>query len=216
MVVDGVEYSTYPPPVALLKAMEHRWAETLLKQGAMRFGSLATYRQWENAVLGDPNDGKGMFRMDGHPYETGSTNPVYAWCASMPTVTADRTLLIAKHGRYECVVSVHEPLLLIQRVRAALVRTNRTLLLHCAEVSYNRGAEVDKQTLNSQQFHFNVFQKDPAFGPDMEYRLSLTDASLRSDPEPFVDIVVGECSDIMSIEKLPNNAMQADARTSRR
>lgn len=216
MIVDGVEHSTYPPPVALVKAMERHWAETLLKQGAMRFGSLATYRQWENAVLGDPNDGEGMFRKDRHPYETGSTNPVYAWCASMPTITVDRTLLIAKHGRYDCVVRVHEPLLLIQRVHAALVRTNKTLLLHCAEVSYNRGAEVDKQTLNSQKFHFNVFQKDPAFGPDMEYRLSLTDASLRSEPKPFVKVVVGECSDIMSIEELPNNGIQADARTSRR
>jgi hypothetical protein len=216
MIVDGVEYSTYPPPVALVKAMERCWAETLLKQGMMRFGSLATYRQWENEVLGDPNDGEGMFRMDGHPYETGSANPVYAWCASLPTITANRTLLLAKHGRYDCVVRVHESLSLIQRVRTALDRTNKALLFHCAEVSYTRGAEVDKQTLNSQKFNFNVFQKDPAFGPDMEYRLSLIDASSRPQPKPFVDVTVGKCSDIMSIEELPNKDMQADARTSLR
>ncbi len=216
MIVDGVEYSSYPPPAALVKAMERRWAETLLEQGAMRFRSLATYRRWENAVLGDPNDGEGMFRMDGHPYETGSTNSIYAWCTSMPTITTNRTLLLAESGKYDCVVHVHNPLLLIQRVRSALVRASKTFLLYCAEVSYNRGAEVDKQALNSQKFHFNVFQKDPQFGPDMEYRLSLTDVSLRSKPKEFVDIAVGECSDIMSIEKLPNNAMQADVRTSRR
>ena len=214
MIVDGVEHSTYPPPLALVKVMECRWAETLLKQGAMRFGSLATYREWENAALGDPNDGKGSFRMDRHTYETGSVNPVYAWCASMPSITAERLLLLAKHGMYDCVVRIHEPLLLIQRVNAALIRTKKAHL-HCAEVSYNRGSEVDKQTLNSQKFHFNVFQKDSAFSSDMEYRLSLTDASFRSAPKPFVNVVVGECSDIMSIEELPNIAIQADARTSR-
>ncbi len=216
MIVDGVEYNSYPPPVALVKAMERRWAESLLKQGTMRFRSLDTYRLWENAVLGDPNDGEGMFRMDRHPYEIGSTNSIYAWCTSMPTIKADRTLLIAKHGRYDCVVRVHEPLHLIQRVRVALVRKNKTLLLHCAEVSCNRKAEVDKQTLNSQKFHFNVFQKDQRFGPDMEYRFSLTDASLQSKPEPFIEVLVGECADIMSIEELPNSAMQAEVRASRR
>ena len=207
-MVDGVEYSMYPPPGALLKVMERRWAEALIEQGAMRFGNLATYRRWENAVLGDPDDGEGMFRMGGHPYETGSMNSVYAWCASMPTITTDRVLLIAESGKYDCIMCVHEPLLLIQRIRSALGRASKTFLLHFAEVSYNRGDEVDKQTLNSQKFHFNVFQKDPQFSPDREYRLSLTDVSLRSKPKEFVDIMVGECSDIMSIEKLPNNAMQ--------
>ncbi|MES9862273.1 MAG: hypothetical protein ABW157_09970 [Candidatus Thiodiazotropha sp. LLP2] len=207
MIIDGVEYSTYPPPEVLVKAMERRWADKLLKHGSIRFGSLATYRQWENAVLGDPNDGEGKFRMDGHSYDIGSINPVYAWCASMPTITTDRTLLIAKHGMYDCVVHVHEPLLMIQRVRAALAKSNKSLEFHCAEVSYNRGVEVDKQALNSQKFHFNVFQKDPGFSPDREYRLSLTDNSFRFVQKNFVDLVVGGCSDIMSIEALPNNTM---------
>ena len=167
-------------------------------------------------MLGDPNDGEGMFRIDGHPYETGSINSVYAWCASMPTITANRMLLLAKHGSYNCVVRVHEPLLLIQRLRVELVGNNKALDLHCGEVSYNRGTEVDKQALNSQKFHFNVFQKDPKFAPDLEYRFSLTDASIQSKPEPFVEVEVGKCSDIMSIEELPNKAMQLDARTSHR
>lgn len=207
MIICGVEYSTYPPPDVLVKAMERRWAEKLLEHGAIRFGSLATYRQWENAVLGDPNDGEGMFRMDGHSYDTGSINPVYAWCASMPSITADRTLLIAKHGKYDCVVRVHNLPLMIQRVSAALAKSNKSLGFHCAEVLYNRGVEVDKQALNSQKFHFNVFQKDPTFSPDMEYRLSLTDHSLQFKHKPFVDVELGVCSDIMSIEALPNSTI---------
>lgn len=203
VIVDGVEY---PPPTILLKAMERRWAKELITTGLMRFGSLASYREWENTVLGDPNDGKGLFHMKGHPYRTGSANPVYAWCASLPTITPDRTLLLAEHGKYDCVVRVHHPLILIQRIREALSATYKSLNLDCSEVSYNRGVEVDKQALNSQNFHFNVFQKDPAFALDMEYRLSLTDTDLRPDRKSYVNITVGKCSDIMSIDELPKLA----------
>lgn len=91
MLVDGVEYNTYPPPEALVKAMERRWAEALLNEGAIRFGSLGWYRQWEDGVLGDPDDGEGMFHVDGHSYESGSINPIYAWCTSLPDITPDRT-----------------------------------------------------------------------------------------------------------------------------
>ena len=206
MTIDGVEYCTYPPPAILLKATERRWAKELLATGLMRFGSLVSYRKWENDVLGDPNDGEGLFYMKGHPYSTGSINPVYAWCGSLPAITSDRTLLLAKHGKYDCVIRVHEPLILIQRIRKALSETCKSPHFHCSEVFYNRGAEVDKHTLNSQGFHFNVFQKDPVFAPDMEYRLSLTDTALRPEPKPYVDIVIGKCLDIMSIEALPKLA----------
>lgn len=210
--MDGVEYSTYPPPGTLVKVMERRWAEPLLADGSMRFGSLASYREWENAVLGDPNDGEGMFRMQGHPYDIGSSNPVYAWCASLPTITPDRMLLLAKHGGYNCVVRIHEPLKLIRRVHAALAKGRRTLLLHCGEVTYNRGAEVDKATLNSQKFHFNVFQKDTSLLEDMEYRFSLTDAYVRAEFKDHIDLQVGECSDIMVIDELPNIGVQGTAK----
>ena len=55
-----------------------------------------------------------------------------------------------------------------------------------------------------------------AFAPDMEYRLSLTDTSLRPQQKNLVDLAVGDCSDILSIEELPNKAIQSDARTSLR
>ena len=116
-------------------------------------------------------------------------------------------LLIAKHGGYNCVVRIYEPLTLIRRVHAALAKGRKTLLLHCGEVSYNRGAEVDKATLNSQKFHFNAFQKDPSFSEDMEYRFSLTDAHVRAEFKRHIDLWIGECSDIMDIEELPNQAL---------
>ncbi|MDO9263134.1 MAG: hypothetical protein Q7U02_04150 [Desulfosalsimonadaceae bacterium] len=215
MIVNGVEYNTYPPPSALVKVMKSRWAKELIAYGNMRFGSLESYREWENAILGDPNDGKGRLHMMGHPYDTDSANPVHAWCSSFPTITADRTLLLAEHGDYDCVVRIRDPLLLIQRVQNILVRSSKEMYLHCSIVSYNRGEEVNKRILNSQKFHFNVFQKDTYFAPDMEYRLSLTDTSLKPKMKPDVILPVGDCSDIITIEDLPNHRVERMRETSR-
>ena len=97
-IEDGIEYSTYPPPDCLVKVMKQCWAERLLFEGAIRFASLAYYRKLENSVLGDPNDGEGMLRMNGHPYEVGSINSVYAWCSSLTTITPERIIVLAKCG----------------------------------------------------------------------------------------------------------------------
>ena len=177
---DGVRYSTYPPPFELLKVMKRCWAEKFVTVGSMRFGNLDGYRRWENPVLGDPNDGNGMFRMKGHPYTVGSSNHVYAWCASHPEITRQRLLKLANYGGYDCLVRISEPKTLIQRIRTALLSSGKKLQLHCAAVSYIRGSEVNKATLNSQKFHFNVFQKAPRFSEDCEYRISLTDVEILS------------------------------------
>jgi len=200
-IVEGVEYNAYPPPGCLIKVMKRYLADRLLSEGAIRFGNLDYYRRLENALLGDLNEGKGMFSMNGHPYEVGSGNPVYVWCAALPTITPQRVNLLANHGSYDCVVRIYQPEKLFQRLRLA---KDRHFHLHCAEISYNRGIEVDKVTLNSQIFHFNVFQKDARFSEDQEYRISLTDVGRRHEPVSHIDLSIGECSDIMVIEELPN------------
>ena len=55
---EGVEYNEYPPPGKLIKVMKKFWAEKLRLKGAIRFGNLEEYRNWENEILGDANDGK--------------------------------------------------------------------------------------------------------------------------------------------------------------
>lgn len=211
--IGGVEYSDYPPPAGLVKVMERRWAQKLLASGSMQFGNLVSYRRWENEVLGDPNDGHAMYMMNGHPYQLGSANPIYAWCAARLEISADRLLLLAEHGKYDCVVRVHEPLALIQRVRAALTGDNSIFHLQCSQVSYNRGAVVSKDTFIRIQnkFQSNVSEKDPRFSPDKEYRLWLTDSSRRPARKAHVDVEIGECSDILSIEELPNKSADVSA-----
>lgn len=204
--MDHIERSASSRPATLIKVMERRWAELLVNSGSMRFGSLAIYREWENEILGDPNDGEGMFHMGGHPYSVGYLNPVYAWCASLPRISDDRIRLMAAYGNYNCVVCVHDLPAIIQRIRAVLQGMNNHLYLRDSEIIYNRGAEVDQHTLNSQIHGFNVFQKSPDFAHDMEYRLSLTDASLRPEKEDYIDLVIENCSDIISIENIPSKS----------
>lgn len=200
-IVEGVEYNAHHPPDCVIKVMKRHLAERLLSEGAIRLGNLHYYRRWENALLGDLNEGKGMFSMNEHPYEVGSGNPVYLWCAALPTITPQRVNLLANHGGYDCVVRIHQPGELIQRLQLA---KDKHFHLHCAEISYNRGTEVDKATLNSQMFHFNVFQKDARFSDDQEYRISLTDVRRRPEPFSHLDLSIGECSDIMVIGELPS------------
>jgi hypothetical protein len=184
--------------------MKRCWAKHLLSDGAIRFGSLACYRKWENAMLGDLYDSEGMFCMNRHPYEVGSINPVYAWCAALSNITPERINLLAEHGKYDCLVHIHRPRILIQRVRVTLLAKGRKLRLRCAAVSYNRSAQVDKTTLNSQKFHFNVFQKAPCSADDKRYRILLTDIRLTPEIKCHIDLQIGDYPDIMDIERLPN------------
>jgi hypothetical protein len=169
----------------------------------MRFHSLDTYRRWENAELGDPNDGEGMFRMQGHQYCMGSGNPVFAWCAALPCISPQRLRLLAQSGNYDCLLYVQNPTALIARIRSTLDATKAKMHMHCAQISYNRGEAVNERALNSQNFHFNVFQKSARFAEDEEYRLSLTDLSLHQVERDYVDIVIGDCSDIVTLGSLP-------------
>jgi hypothetical protein len=171
-----------------------------VETGTTRFGSLASYRAWENKALGDPEDGEGIFAVGGHSYTTGSSNLIFAWCSSMPSASRERLRVLAEHGNYDCCVRVLDVAAFIARVKGTLV--GRGLWLHC-EVAYNKREEVDLDILNSQKFHFNVFQKDGSFAEDREYRLALTDVSLGNADAEYVVLTVGPCSDILQIEALP-------------
>jgi hypothetical protein len=206
VLVNGIEYNEYPPPEQLLKVMKRQWAECLLGTGLVRLHKLEYYRRLENELLGDPNDGEGLYHLGGHPIQTGSVNEVYAWCLSLPVIEKGQLLLLAQHGGYDCTVVVRAPEEFFRRVKDWLCKYKKGFQLHCGLVNYNRGEEVDKETLNSQKFNFNVFQKAPRFGDDMEYRISITNWTFKSFQEDHLDLLIGDCSGIMSIERLPDNS----------
>lgn len=200
-IVENIEYNAHPPPIEVVKLTKRVWAEQMAGSGALRFGSLNFYRAWENKVLGDPREGEGVLCMNGHPFTTGSSNPVFAWCASLPSISPERTRLLAQHGEYDCCVHVRDFPELIRRVKLALVA--KGLWLHCGEVAYTKDDEVRLDVLRSQPFHFNVFQKDRAFIDDREYRLALTDLNMSRADAEYVTLEIGACLDILEVAALP-------------
>jgi hypothetical protein len=206
LIVDGIEYNAYPPPGKLIKVMKRCRAEEFISQGTMRFGNLKEYRKWENKILGDENDGNGMYAMNGHQYNTGSVNEVFAWCTSLPEISNKRIREIAKSNNYDCIVEIISPLELFRRISKSLGgKYKGDFILHCGNVSYDRGYEVDKATLNNQQFHFNVFQKGTHFKSDKEYRLSITNYSMKTKYDECVFVTIGDCHDIIELKDLPHS-----------
>lgn len=197
-MVQGVEYNEYPPPRNIIKAMERKWALPLIEEGAFRVRKLEYYQELEHDQLGDINEGRGLFHLHGHPMEVGSANEVYVWCASLPDMAPSFLTDIA--DEYDCIIRILKPMEFINRVASHLSRTGSGYRLQCGTISYARGDEVDKQTLNSQQFHFNVFQKARAFRHQMEYRISIINCTFQIDPGDSLDVKIGDCRDIIKIE----------------
>lgn len=201
--IADVEFRSYPPPKSLVKLMEYDWAKLFLTRGLMRFGSLESYRTWENKELGDPNDGNGMLRISGLPHGIRSRNPEYAWCSSLTKITPARMRILADSGRYNSLVLIRDPLTLIRRVLTAIRNKQANYLLPlCALAEYDKGEEDEKAALGGLKERF-LYQKDHRFADDFEYRLLLTDARHGIQSDDHLDICVGDCSDILTIEALP-------------
>jgi hypothetical protein len=209
LLVRDIEYNEYPPPQQLIKAMERRWANEIIKNGVIRVRKSEYHRQWENDLLGDPNDGNGLYHLEGHPMQTGTVNDVYAWCLSLPEISDKHLWKIAEHGNYDCTIIVHAMDKLLTRIQSYLQQNNKGFWMHCGCVNYNRGAEVDKATLNSQKFHFNIFQKGTCFQEDKEYRVSIINCTFEKSDKNYLDIVIGNCSDIISMQPLPNKPLKS-------
>ena len=199
----NIEYNEYPPPFCLVKVMERKWAEKLIRCGLIRFRKLVYYRNWENNLLGDPNDGKGLYYFNKHPMHTDSINDVYAWCLSLPEIKSERLLALADNGNYDCLVKINAPENLFERIKQILNQTDYKFWVHCGQINYDRGAEVNQQALNSQKFHHNIFQKAINFSSDLEYRISITNCSINSCDSEILNVSLGNCSDIIEIQSLP-------------
>ena len=82
--VNDIEYNEYPPPSSIIKATKLEWAQKLRNEGKIYLHSFDYYQLLENPELGDKNEGQGLYYLNGHPMETGSSNEVFIWCGSLP------------------------------------------------------------------------------------------------------------------------------------
>lgn len=212
IIHNGIEYNELPAPEVLVKAMKQEFADQLLNSGKLRISHLDRFRNWENKILGDCNDGIGQYYVNGHPMENSSVNDVYAWCLSFPDIADSRLALFGELGGHDCKVVIHDPEEMFQRVNKWLANNHPELWIHCGAVKYDRDQVVDKATLNSKQFHFNVFQKAAFFEEDREYRLSITNISFSRLHGEYIEVEMGNCRDIASIEELPNKSITRTAK----
>lgn len=207
IISNGIEFNEHPAPRLLVKAMSRRWADSLIDSGKLRVRHLDYFRNWENKVLGDPDDGNGEYHVNGHPMETGSLNDVYAWCLSFPEITPNRLTLFAEQSGYDCLVVIRNPEVMFQRINEFLLTNLDGFMVNCGAVKYDRSQEVDIKTLDSKQVHYNVFQKAASFEEDREYRVSIINCNFSHRQDKHIDLEIGNCRDIVSIEELPNSAL---------
>lgn len=202
--IPGAPVHLNQPDDALVKLMQREWAEEFASNGCMRFGNLECYRKMEASLLRDPSEGVGCLNLNGHPMHTHSLNYEYAWCASLASISASRTHDLALCGKYNCRVRIQEPAKLIERINEAInehYNSTSTLHLTFAKVIYDKGKETDPSELPNLHSRF-LFQKHLSFSEDHEYRLILTDMETKSMPRDHIDLIIGNCSDIIVIESI--------------
>lgn len=201
----GIEYNELPPPQSLIKAMKGEYAIQFRDMGTLKVRHISYHRQRENKTLGDPRDGKGLFHVKGHPYTMSLTNPFFPLCMCLPVISSNRLVTLAD-GEYDSIVVISNTEEFLKRLLKWSISQKPSLwLLHCGVVKYNRGSEVTIEIVKNQKSHHNVFQKDPSFSDDKEYRIALID--VKHQNREYVDVSLGNCNDIVTIHDLPNQAL---------
>ena len=202
MFLNGIEYNEFPPPSRLIKVMSKEFALRLVEEGELRIWNLEFFRKWENRTLGDINDGNSLFHLNGHRITVGSINDVYAYCFSHLKISDRQINLNARSQGYDCVVTVNNPIIFFGKINAWLVSNRPGFRIHCGDVNYTRGDELSKADLNSQNFHYNIFQKSKCFLEDKEYRLSITNSTFKKLNDQYIDLDIGNCAGLLSIKSL--------------
>ncbi len=198
VVVNGIEYNEFPFPDSLIKATEMKWALKLRDEGCIRLNSIEFYQNLENPELGDVNEAKGMLKLDGHPMECGSVNEVFIWCSAIPE--ASPKILKGLNDSYDAIVRIHDAEKFVNRIVSTAKLADFILYPHLGKVKYNRGEEVTKEAHNNQRWHYNVFQKSSGYAHQMEYRLSFTNVTFKRIEKKYLDLSLGKCRDIITIE----------------
>lgn len=119
------------------------------------------------------------------------------------TLLSEDALEVAAKGTYERRLVIYSPENVFNRVKLWVSKHRNGSSLHCGRVKYDRGAQIDKKTLNSQKFLSCAFQKSPEYEREQEYRMVLMDRRPGMLREEYLDIVLGDCTDLMSVTELP-------------
>jgi len=200
-IVDSIEYNEYPAPNMLVKAMESQWAQLLLHEGELRLCPLSFYQALESDELGDRLEGQGELCVNSHPYSVTSLNENFVWCCSNPD-SQYSTLLDLDDG-YDVVIKVSNTTEFVNRIATALREKGYNFSIpQVGRVSYNRTSEITLESLQSQKWQWNVFQKSPSFQHQNEYRFVFSELSLELPKGEAICLSIGNCEDIIELVKI--------------
>ena len=199
VIVGGIEFNQLPVVPGLVKATEYYWACKLRDKGLIRLNSIEYYHHIESNELGDKNEGRGLFHLGSDPIKTESSNEVFIWCSALPD-TSHKTLTNLNNC-YDSIISICNVEEFVIRISASLRDMGFLLTPQVGAVSYNRGHVTTKEELNSQKWQYNVFQKDAMYAHQCEFRLAFTNSSFSRINNEYIDLSIGECSDIVHVQK---------------
>jgi hypothetical protein len=198
VIVNGIEYNQFPSLSSVIKAMEQHWACKLRDEGVIRLNSINYYHDLESPELGDSNEGKGQWYLDGEQMDRGSSNEVFIWCAACPDTSHETLKGLEKN--YDSIVTINNIEEFVHRISSSLRSRELKLHPHIGTITYDRGTSVTKEELNSKKWHCNVFQKNPLYAHQNELRLVYTNVSMERINQEYIDISIGECSDIVHVQ----------------
>lgn len=193
--INGIEYIEGFAPIRLKKAMEYKWAESLIKNGDLRLISVLEYRKSNrcNPLQRDLYEDIGIKISKGVKCTTDSANPTYIWCCSHGC--ADNQHILETDTKYNCVILINDPQSFFSLIREHLVNKNTPFLMQAGPASYDKEQDVEKKYFWGE----NSFQKHEKYSHQHEFRFVVTDSSLTSKHSPFIDLKLGDCSSYASI-----------------
>jgi hypothetical protein len=192
-IIKDIEFNE-DPPRCLKRATTKKWAKALIETGSVRMNSMEYLREIEDPQRGDKNEGKGLFRLKGHPMTVETINRVFAFCTADFSTKNQDLLDIANEN--DTIVVISNILEFAERIKRAS-RGKGPYWTHCGHVKYNYGSEITKDALNDQKWNWNIFQKDMAYSLQKEYRFTISFQKFPAIEDEYLLLEVGFCGDII-------------------
>lgn len=131
--------------------------------------------------------------------ELESVNEVYVWCGA--SSDTERETLLRLDKKYDSIVEISDLPEFTKRIVQSARDAGWKLSPHIGSVVYDRGREVSKAELQALPWQSNVFQKGSVYSHQREYRLAFTETSLQGRREEYIDLLLGNCSEFISVKE---------------
>ena len=194
VIINGVEYFETPIPTDLWRATQYKHAVDLMNTGLLYLSNAQKYREDPDPKRGDSTETDGRFIRQGTTCNTGHTNPIFLWCATLDS-SPKSPLSVWKDC--DTVIHINNPQVLAERMLKAAKKQG------VDGISFHAGRPIyDKNKGGTHQYNWaeSIFQKPEGQAQQREYRFALVGSCAISNMH-CVKLEIGACNDIISIAK---------------